>query len=197
MKITILVILTSLTSAVAQKSEKIFNGKDLAGWKIYGTEKWYVENGELICESGPDKQYGYLATEKQYKDFELSLEFFQVSNGNSGVFFHSSIEGTKITGWQAEVAPLNSHTGGIYESYGRGWLIQPKPELEKNLKVGEWNKMKVVVKGNNVTTWLNGQQMITLDDEKIGSVTGQVALQIHDGGGVKVKWRNIELTRIN
>ena len=64
-------------------------------------------------------------------------------------------------------------------------------ELEKNLKVGEWNKMKVVVKGNNVTTWLNGQQMTTLDDEKIGSVTGKIAMQIHDGGGVKVRWRKI------
>ena len=196
MKPTILVILTSLTCAVAQKSEKIFNGKDLTGWKIYGTEEWYVEKGELICESGPDKQYGYLATEKQYKDFELTLEFFQVSNGNSGVFFHSSIEGTKIAGWQAEVAPLNGHTGGIYESYGRGWLIQPEPELKKNLKVGAWNKMKVVVKGNNVTTWLNGQQMITFDDEKIGFVTGQIALQIHDGGGVKVKWREIQIKEL-
>jgi Domain of Unknown Function (DUF1080) len=177
--------------AFAQKPEKLFNGKDLTGWKIYGTEKWFVEKGELICESGPDKGYGYFATEKEFKDFELTLEFFQESNGNSGVFFHSSIEGTKITGWQAEVAPLNSHTGGIYESYGRGWLIQPKPELEKALKVGQWNKMKVVVKGNTVTTWLNGQQMITLTDDKIGSVTGKIALQIHDGGGVRVRWRKI------
>jgi Domain of Unknown Function (DUF1080) len=182
-------------SSFAQKSETLFNGKDLSGWKIYGTEKWYVDKGELVCESGPDKQYGYFATEAEYKDFELTLEFFQESNGNSGVFFHSSIEGTKITGWQAEVAPLNSHTGGIYESYGRGWLIQPKPELESFLKTGEWNKMKVVVSGNNVTTWLNGQQMITLDDAKIGSVSGKIALQIHDGGGVKVRWRNIVITK--
>lgn len=189
-KLFILLLFISV-NLFAQKTEKLFNGKDLKGWKIYGTEKWYVEKGELICESGPDKQYGYLATDKEYKDFELTLEFFQELNGNSGVFFHSSIEGTKITGWQAEVAPINMHTGGIYESYGRGWLIQPKAELEKFLKVGEWNKMKVVVKGNNVTTWLNGQQMITLDDEKIGSVSGKIALQIHDGGGVRVKWRKI------
>jgi Domain of Unknown Function (DUF1080) len=191
MKYIFALFLLVTTFGFAQKAEKLFNGKDLTGWKIYGTEKWYVAKGELVCESGPDKQYGYFATEKEYKDFELTLEFFQESNGNSGVFFHSSIEGTKVTGWQAEVAPLNSHTGGIYESYGRGWLIQPKAELEKFLKVGEWNKMKVVVKGNNVTTWLNGQQMITLDDDKIGAATGKIALQIHDGGGVKVRWRKI------
>jgi hypothetical protein len=192
----LIVYLLAFTAVSAFGQSQLFNGKDLTGWKIYGTEKWYAENGELICESGPDKQYGYLATEKDFKDFELSLEFKQESNGNSGVFFHSSIEGTKITGWQAEVAPLNHHTGGIYESYGRGWLIQPSAEKEKLLKEGEWNKMVVKVKGGNVTTWLNGEQVITLDDEKIGATHGRIALQIHDGGGVKVRWRNITVKEL-
>jgi hypothetical protein len=181
------------TSTRAQKTQALFNGKNLDGWKIYGTEKWYVDNGYLVCESGPDKEYGYLGTEKDYKDFELTVEFKQEANGNSGVFFHSSIEGTKITGWQAEVAPPNMHTGGIYESYGRGWLIQPTAEKEQYLKMGEWNTMKVRVKGNQVTTWLNGHEMITLTDDKIGARTGQIALQIHSGGGIKVRWRNIRI----
>lgn len=189
-----LILCLLVNHAVAQTS--LFNGKDLSGWKIYGTEKWYVQNGEMICESGPDKDYGYLATDKSFRNFELSLEFKQESNGNSGVFFHSSINGTKVTGWQAEVAPLNNHTGGIYESYGRGWLIQPDASKEKYLKEGDWNEMVVRVNGNEVTTWLNGQQMITLTDEKIGSVTGQIALQIHDGGGVKVRWRNIRIKEL-
>ncbi|MBK8289817.1 MAG: DUF1080 domain-containing protein [Flammeovirgaceae bacterium] len=191
-RILILLVTSMFCSlAIAQTKQSLFNGKDIAGWKIYGTEKWYVEKGELICESGPDKQYGYFATEKEFKDFELTLEFKQESNGNSGVFFHSQIEGTTVNGWQAEVAPMNMHSGGIYESYGRGWLIQPTADKEKALKEGAWNTMKVRVKGNEVTTWLNGEQMITLTDEKIGSRTGKIALQIHDGGGVKVKWRNI------
>lgn len=173
------------------KKESLFNGKDLSGWKVYGTEKWYVENGELICESGPDKQYGYLATEKPYKDFELSLEFKQEANGNSGVFFRSSIEGTKITGWQVEVAPPNHDTGGIYESYGRGWLVQIPDEKEKYLKAGEWNKLKIRVVGDQVTTWVNGKQMVDLKDEKIGAANGSIALQIHDGGGIKVRWRKL------
>ena len=191
-KYYLILITTVLTMAVAACSQsKLFNGKDLSGWKVHGTEKWYAENGELVCESGPDKQYGYLATDKNFKDFELTLEFKQESNGNSGVFFRSTIEGTKITGWQAEVAPTNHHSGGIYESYGRGWLIQPDAAKEKFLKEGEWNKMVVRVKGDEVTTWLNGEQMITLKDEKIGAGQGKIALQIHDGGGVKVRWRNI------
>jgi len=191
-----LLVCILLIAGINVSGQNLFNGKDLTGWKIYGTEKWYVEKGEIICESGPDKQYGYLATDKSFKDFELAVEFKQESNGNSGVFFHSSIEGTKIAGWQAEVAPSNGFTGGIYESYGRGWLIQPTPEKLKLLKEGEWNQMKVKVQGSTVTTWLNGEQMITLTDEKIGSITGKIALQIHDGGGVKVRWRNIKVTEL-
>jgi Domain of Unknown Function (DUF1080) len=178
----------SLTT-LAQK--KIFNGKDLTGWTINGTEKWYVDNHELICESGPDKQYGYLSTNKSYKNFELTLQFKQEANGNSGVFIRSSIEGVKISGWQVEVAPPGLHTGGIYESYGRGWLIQPKPEDEQYLKMGEWNTMKIRVVNDEVTSWLNGHQMVTLKDEKIGAGNGFIALQIHDGGGIKVRWKNI------
>ena len=190
-----IIISIAALSAMAQEAS-MFNGKDLTGWRVHGTEKWYVSNGELVCESGPDKQYGYLSSEQEYKDFELTLEFFQESNGNSGVFFHSQVEGTKVSGWQAEVAPLNHHTGGIYESYGRGWLIKPDPSLEKFLKENSWNTMKVKVSGNTVTTWLNGQQMITLTDEKIGSVTGRISLQIHDGGGVRVRWRNLRISRL-
>jgi hypothetical protein len=175
----------------AQNKVSLFNGRDLSGWKINGTEKWFVKNGDLVCESGPDKQYGYLSTNKSYKNFELTLEFKQEANGNSGVFFRSSIEGVKISGWQCEVAPLNHHTGGIYESYGRGWLIQPDSTHEKYLKTGKWNKMKLKVVGDEVTTWLNGHQMIYIKDEKIGEGNGFIALQIHDGGGIKVRWKKI------
>jgi hypothetical protein len=171
--------------------KQLFNGKDLTGWTIHGTEKWYVENGELVCESGPDKEYGYLTTNKQYKDFELEVNFKLEANGNSGVFIRSSVEGTKVSGWQVEVAPPGSGTGGIYESYGRGWLIQPEKEKDKNLKPTGWNKMKIRAVGGEVTSWLNGKQMVHLVDKKIGEASGSIALQIHDGGGIKVRWKNL------
>lgn len=174
----------------------LFNGKDLSGWKAYGTEKWYVEDGLLICESGPDKAYGYLATEKHYKNFELNLEFKQEADGNSGVFIRSTIEGVKVSGWQVEVAPKGKHTGGVYESYGRGWLIKPEAAKEEVLKEGEWNQMKIVVNGDTLTSYLNGVEMITITDAKIGAGEGSVALQIHDGGGIKVKWKNIEIKEL-
>ena len=90
----------------AGKEVNLFNGVDLTGWEAYGTEKWYVENGLLVCESGPDKEYGYLATREYYDDFDLTVEFKQEANGNSGVFIRSFIEeGVKVIGWQVEVAP--------------------------------------------------------------------------------------------
>ncbi len=189
---TLLLCVLSSTSLLAQEKE-LFNGKDLTGWTIYGTEKWYVEDGLLVSESGPDEQYGYLATNEHYKDFELNLEFFQEADGNSGVFIRSTVEGTKVSGWQVEVAPPGKHTGGVYESYGRGWLIKPEAAKESVLKEGEWNAMKIRVVGNQLTSWLNGVEMVSITDEKIGAGEGSIALQIHDGGGIKVKWRNIKL----
>lgn len=194
--LAVLLILSVATQADAQRMMSLFNGKNLKGWSVHGTEKWYVEKGELVCESGPDKQYGYLSTDTAFDNFELSLKFKQEANGNSGVFFRSSIEGVKINGWQVEVAPAGMHTGGVYESYGRGWLIQPKPEDEKWLREGKWNTLKIRVLNDRVTTWLNGHQMIDLTDAKIGAGKGFIALQIHDGGGIKVKWKDFILKEL-
>lgn len=194
--ITVLLVSALAVAAVAQKPKSLFNGKDLSGWNVHGTEKWYVENGELVCESGPDKEYGYLSTAESYKNFDLTLQFKQEADGNSGVFFRSDIEGVQIRGWQVEVAPPGHHTGGVYESNGRGWLIHPKPEDEKELRSGEWNKLRIRVNGSKVTTWLNGRQMVDFEDEKIGSGDGFIALQIHSGGGIKVRWKDIKLKNL-
>ena len=196
MKKLLLNITLILTTFSLTAQESLFNGKNLDGWNIHGTELWYVENGILICESGPDKGYGYLSTEKFYDDFDLTVEFKQEANGNSGVFIRSTFEGTKVSGWQVEVAPPGSDTGGVYESYGRGWLIKPDKEKDKVLKMGKWNKMRIRVVGNQIQSWLNGTSMISLEDEMIGKGKGSIALQIHDGGGIKVRWRNLVVNKL-
>ena len=194
MKKVLLIFILTVNNITAQI--ELFNGKNLDGWKIHGTELWYVEDGLLVCESGPDKEYGYLSTNDFYDDFELTLEFKQEANGNSGVFIRSTVDGTKVSGWQVEVAPPGSNTGGVYESYGRGWLIKPEEEKDKALKMGEWNNMRIRVKGDKIKSWLNGTQMISLKDKKIGQGKGSIALQIHDGGGIKVRWRNLVVTQL-
>ncbi|PKQ44179.1 3-keto-disaccharide hydrolase [Confluentibacter flavum] len=194
--LTGLVMVFSFGFQLHAQKKSLFNGKNLDGWTNYGTEKWYVEDGLMVCESGPDKEYGYLATDKHYKDYVLTLKFKQEANGNSGVFIRSTVEGTKVSGWQVEVAPKGKHTGGVYESYGRGWLIKPTAEKEEVLKEGEWNSMKIRVVGNELTSWLNGEEMVAISDEKIGKGVGSIALQIHSGGGIKVRWKDIKIKEI-
>lgn len=185
----------------AGKTVSLFNGKDLTGWELFGSMRVSVDNeGNLVTQNGEDLQYGYLGTREYYKDFDLTVEFKQESNGNSGLFFHSFVHGgyksNVVNGWQCEVAPKGSDTGGIYESYGRGWLVQIPDEKEDILKEGEWNTLRLRVEGNKVQTWLNGQPMIEIDDELIGSKTGRIMLQIHDGNNITVKWRNFNLTTL-
>jgi hypothetical protein len=198
MKPTLTILSLLLLSATAFSQKRLFNGKNLENWTIHGTEKWYVEKGELVCESGPENKYGYLSTNSLYKDFILDLDFKQEANGNSGVFIRSSIEGVTINGWQVEVAPQNLHTGGIYESMpnGRQWLVKPIPEDEAVLQPGAWNHLRIQAVGSKVVSWLNGKQMVELEDEKVGSRKGFIALQIHSGGNIKVRWKNIRIQEL-
>ncbi len=185
----------------AGKTVSLFNGKDLTGWELFGSMRVSVDNeGNLVTQNGEDLQYGYLGTREYYKDFDLTVEFKQESNGNSGLFFHSFVHGgyesNVVNGWQCEVAPKGNDTGGIYESYGRGWLVQIPDEKEEIIKEGEWNTLRLRVEGNKVQTWLNGEAMIEINDELIGSKTGRIMLQIHDGNNITVKWRNFNLTTL-
>lgn len=196
-RITSTILAVCFGTALFAQEKELFNGKNLEGWTVFGTEKWYVEDGLLVCESGPDAQYGYLGTNDYYKNFILDLDFKQEADGNSGVFIRSTVTGTKVSGWQVEVAPPGHFTGGVYESYGRNWLIKPDSEKDKALKYGDWNHMKIKVDGNKITSWVNGTEMITLTDDIIGAGEGAVLLQIHDGGGIKVNWKNIRITELD
>jgi len=176
----------------------LFNGKDLSGWRNNGEETWVVEDGTILCESAAGK-YGYLTTEKTYHDFNLRLRFKGEKPGNSGVFFHSHIvgvdpqHGPDIEGMQVEVDPsVGNHTGGLYESGGRGWVIQPTAQGERALKpVGEWNDLEVSVRGNHIVTRLNGVQIVDYNDPAPKYSDGVLGLQIHVGGGVRVRWKDL------
>ena len=194
---TVMILIASCKTPFSETNTTttLFNGKDLSGWTIYGTEKWYVEKGELISENGPDGAFGYLGTDKHYKNFELTLEFKQPLKGNGGVFVRSIINGTDVNGWQVEIGLPGHYTGGIHE-YGRGWLVKPDLEKDKALKVRKWNRMKIKVVGAKLTTWLNGVQMATITDKKIGAGEGSIALQINSGKVNKTHWRNIEIKEL-
>ena len=194
-----LIVMFSISVAmyVHGNTVPLFNGKDLDGWEVYGNEKWYVEDSILIGESSPRKKYGYLGTKKTYKDFILTLEFKQVSDkNNSGVFVRSSVNGTKVKGWQLEIEPSGRKVGGVYESYGRGWLAKPSKDKWKVYKKGDWNSMKIKSKGSQLTCQVNGTQMVDLVDDQFGEGKGAILLQIHSGGDLKIKFRNLKIEEI-
>jgi hypothetical protein len=193
----VLVLASSPAPASASaRPEKLFNGKDLAGWKAHGAERWVVEHGEILGEA-VTKEYGYLATEKAYRDFELTAKFKAEGTGNSGIFFHSSLTGTDIAGVQAEVDPRpGMHTGGLYESAGREWLVKPRPEAEKALRIGGWNDMRVLVEGAHVRTWVNGVPAVDYLDPAPKYTDGVIALQLHAGGEGRMRFKDIRIREI-
>ena len=109
----------------------LFNGTDLTGWTPIGAESWTVEGDGILHGKGLTKAYGYLQTAKNYKDFQLSLRFKCVGDGNSGVFFHTGFKGVDATqGMQFEIdCTMMHHTAGVYAEDGRGWVVWPSPEM--------------------------------------------------------------------
>ena len=112
-----------------------------------GAESWTVEEDGVLHGKGLTKAYGYLETDKDYKDFQLSLRFKCVGDGNSGVFFHTAFKPNSVDatqGMQFEIdCTMMHHTAGVYAEDGRGWVVWPAPENEG-----------VVRKGSGTTTFL-------------------------------------------
>jgi hypothetical protein len=179
----------------------LFDGKDLSGWKTNGSEKWVVDDGAILGESTVGK-YGYLTTEKTYRDFNLRLRFKCETDGNSGVFTRSRITGESpktgpdIEGMQVEVDPTR-HTGGIYESGGRGWVALPTPEGERAIKPRGWNDLEILAQGNHIITRLNGVQIVDFTDPAPRFTEGVIGLQLHTGGGVKIRFKDIYIQELN
>jgi hypothetical protein len=171
----------------------LFSGKDLTGWTNVGKEKWEVRDG-IIHGVAVTKEYGYLQTEKNYKDFHLSLSFKCEGTGNSGVFFHVGFKpGTPDVsqGLQFEVdCTLGQHTGGLYGD-GRGWIVWPAPENESVVRRGEWNEYLLKVEGNRYISRLNGVPMVDFTDPNPKSFDGPIALQLHSGGQGNMKFKDI------
>jgi hypothetical protein len=181
-------------SAAAQDWAPLFNGKDLTGWVQIGHEKWDVADG-TIHGIAVTREYGYLQTEKSYKDFEMSLRFkCEGEGGNSGVFFHVWFKpgtATVTKGPQFEIdCGLGKHTGGVYDQ-SRKWIVWPSPENESVVRPDDWNEYLLKVDGNHYVARLNGVLMIDYTDPKPESDDGPIALQLHSGGKGNYRFKDI------
>ena len=172
---------------------QLFNGKDLTNWVEVGKEKWTVEDG-VIHGQGVTNAYGYLRTEKKYKDFWLSLRFKCEADGNSGVYFHTDFKPGTVdvsSGKQFEIdRTLNHHTGGLYGD-GRGWFAWPAPEFEQVIRPTDWNDMLIKVEGNRMVAILNGITVLDFTDPAPKSFDGYIALQLHSGGLGNMRFKDI------
>jgi hypothetical protein len=204
---TITLLILAAAAVTAQKPKppgedwiQLFNGKDLTGWSNVGKEDWTVKNG-VIEGRTTSNAYGYLETEKKYKDFELSVRFQCVGNGNSGVYFHTLFRPGTVDvsqGAQFEIdCGIGKHTAGIY-GFEREWIVWPAPENETVVRQNDWNEMLVTVHGNRYTSRLNGVPMVDFTDPKAKFLEGTIALQLHSGGGGHMLFKDIwvrDLTR--
>ena len=173
---------------------QLYNGKDLTGWKNVGNEEFVVEPGGVLRGRTLTKGYGYLETEKDYKDFTLSLRFKCEGSGNSGVYFHTRFKpGTADVsqGAQFEIdCTIGRHTGGVY-GFGRAWIVWPSPDDETVVRQGDWNEMTVTVMGNRYISRLNGVPMIDFTDPRAPFLEGTIALQLHSGGEGNMLFKDI------
>jgi hypothetical protein len=170
------------------------DGRTLAGWHTNGEGEWTVEDGAFVGRSNNAQLYGHLVSDATYQDFTVRFEF-RCPSGDSGFFIRTEMqEPDKTLGLQVQVGPCGSGTGGIYESYGRGWLQKPTDELERACyRLDGWNEMVITAQGPHVVVHVNGVKTADLNDPAIAQHAGVFALQMHSGVVNETRFRNIAI----
>ncbi|MBX3256123.1 MAG: DUF1080 domain-containing protein [Chitinophagaceae bacterium] len=188
------IMLLACSFATAQKWENLFNGKNLEGWHIIPGGEWKVEKGIIAAASAASEpRHGLLVSDKQFGDFEVEIEYKAVK-GNSGLYFRCEEvkDAVGVFGFQAEIDP-EKDAGGLYETGGRAWVIQPSPQdVKKWYKPGAWNTMKVRAVGKDITVWVNGIPSATLTNDP-GRLSGHIALQLHGGMDMEVYFKKVRV----
>lgn len=209
-------MLACASAAVAGPSWRpLFNGTDFTGWRGYKGApvpmRWHVENGAIAL--GTEGSGGDLVTTEEFGDFELELEWKMSEGGNSGIFYFvqepEAAPFTWSTGPEMQVLDDARHSDGKLPSHRAGALydlIAPAKAAAK--PVGQWNRVRIVVRGGRIEHWLNGVRVVSTryGDESWRALVagskfkamphfakvprGRIALQDH---GDRVWFRNIRI----
>jgi hypothetical protein len=185
---------------------QIFNGKDLTGWHISqtsphgNTTAWTVENGVLSVTQDKPGNGGILLTNREYGDFEISLEVKPDFGCDGGLFLRSTeegqayqvmldyLEGGSIGGIYGEALP-NANDPGV----GSGKRIDK--DWQRHWKKNDWNHIRARIEGEtpHIQVWLNGSQIVDWTDSvnhAIGGATkGMIALQAHRSTDKNPRWK--------
>jgi hypothetical protein len=146
----------------------LFDGKTLTGWHSFKEKQalpqWSVKEGALKLEPIKGKRNPGLVSEGTYENFELSVEWKISSGGNSGVFYRVIEEGNDLNwgGIECQVIDNTKHEDAkidLNRTAGAAYYMYP-PTKDVTKPVGEWNQMRIIVKGNHVEHWLNGEKIV-------------------------------------
>ncbi|MBC20073.1 MAG: hypothetical protein CMJ74_07410 [Planctomycetaceae bacterium] len=184
----------------------LFDGTTLNGWEQKnGTAHYRIEDGAIVGKTTDGSPNSFLCTTKDYADFELEFEVKCDPRLNSGVQIRSKSKSDsgRVNGPQIEIAATESGglSGYVYgEATGRGWLT-PEQDRDRHSHFDDdsWNRYRVVVRGPQIETWINGNKITTLVDEDaaVSHPEGFIGLQVHGigrgQGPYEVRWRNIQI----
>ncbi len=184
---------------------RLFNGKNLKGWKqLNGFARYTVKDGAIVGSTVAGSPNSFLCTTQDYSDFILEFEVWVDSRLNSGVQVRShsypAYQNGRVHGYQVEIDPSDrAWSAGIYDEARRAWLytLADNPDARRAFRKNEWNLYRVEAIGTSIRVWLNGVPASNLTDDMDAS--GFIGLQVHGIGddpansGIQVKWRNIRI----
>ena len=199
----------------------LFDGKTLAGWEGK-PEFWRVEDAAIVGETTPEKPTTgntfLIWRQGLVDDFELTCSY-RLTGGNSGVQYRSKDLGDFVVGGsQADFESGPKYSGILYEEKGRGILaergqrititaegqkvagepIGTADDLQKVIKPGEWNDLRIVARGDKLQHFINGQLMSETTDQQSDKrrLEGVLALQVHAGPPMKLEVKDVRLKRL-
>ena len=144
----------------------LLNGKDLSGWKTFGSKDsgWKVADGVLsnepVQEPGKHKSYANLRTEREFEDFNIRLEFRVPEDGNSGVYLLGIYEVQVANSYGQRNDPHNC--GALYSR------IMPSENVSK--PPGQWQSFDITLVDRHLTVIHNGKK--TIDNQPVLGCTG-------------------------
>ena len=205
MKHTLTFALFALAFSLHADPVPLFDGKTFTGWEGDTGSVWRIEDGALVAGSLEKKQEknNFLATEKKYGDFELTLKWkLEGTEGfvNGGVQFRTVRipNHHEVSGYQADLG--KGYDGALYdESRRKKMMAQPTPEvLAKAQKpLGEWNDYRIRAEGKRIQIWLNGVQTVDYTEAEPNiDLTGIIAVQIHGGATSIVRYKDLMIEEL-